>query len=153
MSPRRDVSMGSDEVAAFLAPARTAVLATIGKDGFPHCAAMWYVPRAGALHMWAYRKSQKAVNLLRDARCGVVVEEGAGYSQLKGVLVQARARIVYEPQAVERIGRLLYDRYTLPATGVEAVEGPIAEIRRQAAKRVGIVVPMARVASWDHSKI
>ncbi|MGH2730285.1 MAG: pyridoxamine 5'-phosphate oxidase, partial [Actinomycetota bacterium] len=62
-------------------------------------------------------------------------------------------RIVRDLEAVAAIGGLLYDRYTLPRTGVPLEAGPDVEIRRQATKRLGLILPIARVASWDHSKI
>jgi PPOX class probable F420-dependent enzyme len=147
--------MTDDEIWRFLAPSRTAVLSTLGKDGFPHTVAMWFVPvqETGELRMWAYTKSQKVRNLQRDSRCSVMVEEGDTYNSLKGVLVQGRAQLVEDPDEIEDIGRRLYDRYTFPITGVEVDAGPHTEIRRQAVKRKGIVIPTESVASWDHSRL
>jgi PPOX class probable F420-dependent enzyme len=147
--------MTDDEIWRFFAPPRTAVLTTLGKDGFPHTVGMWFVPaqEERELHMWAYSKSQKIRNLYRDERCSVMVEQGDSYDSLKGVLVQARAQLVEDPTEIELIGRLLYERYTYPITGVEVDAGPHVEIQRQASKRKGIVVPMQRVASWDHARL
>jgi len=148
--------MSIAEMRAFFDPARTAVLSSVGSDGFPHSVAMWFVPLLdkgeGELHMWAYRGSQKVVNLRRNPRCAFMVEEGTAYDELRGVLVRGAARIEEDEDAVFEIGRRLYERYTLPATGVstDVAEG---ELRRQAGKRKGIVLPMERVASWDHSKL
>lgn len=156
VSPRRDVSMTPGEIRAFFEAPRTAVLSSIGKDGYPHSVAMWFVPElgrgTGELHMWAYRKSQKVVNLERDPRCAFLVEEGIAYNELRGLLVRGDARIVDDAEETFEIGRRLYELYTLPATGVpsEAAEG---ELRRQAGKRKGIVLPLDRVASWDHGKL
>ena len=154
MSPRRDVAMTADEIRTFLAPPRTGVLSSLGKDGFPHSVAMWFVPdiEGGEVRMWAYRKSQKVVNLQRDPRCALMVEEGMGYSELKGILVRGRARVIDDPDEIFEIGRRLYEIYTLPATGIPS-EAAEEELRRQAGKRNGIVLPLERVASWDHSKL
>jgi PPOX class probable F420-dependent enzyme len=147
--------MTDDEIWRFLAPSRTAVLSTLGRDGFPHTVAMWFVPIEdhGEVRMWAYTKSQKIRNLQRDPRCSVMVEEGDTYDRLKGVLVQGHAQLIDDPAEIEKIGRLLYDRYTFPVTGIEVDAGPHIEIRRQASKRKGIVIPMENVASWDHSRL
>lgn len=154
MSPRRDVSMSEQEIAAFLDQPRTGVLSTLGADGWPHSVAMWFVPDpdGGALRMWAYRKSQKVVNLERDARCAFMVEAGVAYNELKGILVRGRAEILDDAEETFDIGRALYEIYTLPATGVPATVAE-EELRRQAGKRKGIVLPLERVASWDHSKL
>lgn len=156
MSPRRDVSMTSSEIRAFFASPRTGVLSSIGRDGYPHSVAMWFVPEldvnGGELWMWAYRRSQKVINLQRDPRCALMVEEGRAYNELRGLLVRGDARIVDDEDQVFDIGRRLYEIYTLPATGVPAAAAEV-ELRRQAGKRKGIVLPLERVASWDHGKL
>jgi PPOX class probable F420-dependent enzyme len=153
MSPRRDVSMTREEVESFLTRPLTGVLSTLGRDGAPHAAGMWFAVDDGAIRMWTYAKSQKAVNLRRDPRAALLVEEGTGYSELRGVLVRGRAELVETFDAVKAIGLRLYERYTQPKTGLPADGAVLAEIERQAAKRVGIVLPLTTVASWDHSKL
>ena len=145
--------MSGAEISAFLDAPRTAVLSTIDKRGFPHSAGMWYVVRGDEVHMWTYAKSQKALNLQREDRSCLLVEEGTLYAELKGVSIQGRARVVTDVEEITAIGRALYDRYTRPTTGVDIDDGPIVEVKRQATKRVGVVLPMTRVASWDHSKL
>ena len=153
VSPRSDVYMTPEEVTSFLAEPRTAVLSTLERDGSPHAAAMWFVPGATEMLMWTYAKSQKAVNLRRDPRCAVHAEEGLAYNELRGVLIQAEARVIDDFDTILGIGTALYERYTLPATGLGLDQGPLAEIERQARKRVGIGIPMERVSSWDHRKL
>lgn len=145
--------MTPDEIAAFLAEPRTAVLSTLEQDGSPHAAAMWFAVRADEVLMWTYAKSQKAVNLRRDPRCALHAEDGLAYNELRGVLIQGTARLIEDFDGIVAIGKALYDRYTLPVTGLPVDQGPIVELERQAGKRVGIAVPMARVASWDHRKL
>ena len=153
MSPRADVSMAPDEIAAFLAEPRTAILSTLEKDGGPHSAAMWFVVSGPEIQMWTYGKSQKAVNLRRDRRCAFLAEEGLAYNELRGVLVKGEVTLIEDFDDIRAIGLALYERYTKPATGIDAEAGPIAEIERQAAKRVGISLPLVDVASWDHAKL
>ena len=141
------------EVADFLRAPRTGVLSTIAKDGGPHSAGMWFAPRDGALEMWTYAKSQKAVNLRRDARAAFLVEAGENYGDLRGVLARGRIELVTDFDAIVAIGRALYRRYTEPRTGVAVEDGPLVEIERQAHKRIGLVLPLVDVASWDHSKL
>ncbi len=153
MTPRLDVSMSDAEIRAFLEPARTAVLSTLAPDGGPHSAGMWYEPRDDSIRMWTYAKSQKARNARRDPRAAVLVEEGVRYSELKGVLVRGRLHLVEDFEEVLAIGVALYNRYTLPVTGIAVDDGPIAEISKQASKRVGLILPLDKVASWDHSRM
>jgi Pyridoxamine 5'-phosphate oxidase len=171
MSPRRDVSMSLEEVNQFLDSSKVAVLTTLGPGGWPHAAGMWYVRSDDTLQMWTYAKSQKARNLMRDERCAVVVESGEQYQELKGVLIRTRALLTDRYEDVVAIGRALYERYTSPRTGMaydsenwapsrrdgaydsRRSRGPAQEIERQAHKRVGILLSLRALASWDHSKL
>lgn len=158
MSSQRDeIVMSRAEVRAFLNDSLTAVLTTMDVRGWPHSVAMWFLPRvvdgSDEIHMWTYAKSQKARNLSRDPRCAVLIEEGHRYAELRGVLVRAEARLLSDYDDVYRIGADLYDRYVFPHTGVPIDQGPADGIEKQAHKRVGVVVPLERVASWDHRKL
>ena len=155
MSPRADVSMTADEVRAFLSEPRNAVLSTLDRHGAPHAAAMWFVPAEDELRMWTYAKSQKAVNLRRDPRCSLLVEEGLAYNELRGLLVKGEVRFIEDYGSVVEIGRSLFARYGAVggAPRGELDEGIVAVIEAQARKRVGLVLPLERVASWDHRKL
>lgn len=152
MTPRPDVSMTPAEITAFLDAPRTAVLSTLGNDGIPHMAAMWFVRCDGAIQMWTYAKSQKAVNLRRDPRAAVLIEDGIAYDELKGIVIRGIVELIEGFDAIASIGRSLYIRYTLPLTGV-SLDLALPEIERQARKRVGISLALDDVASWDHSKL
>jgi PPOX class probable F420-dependent enzyme len=145
--------MTNEEVETFLARPLTGALSTLARDGGPHMAGMWFVAEPDALRMWTYAKSQKAVNLRRDPRAAFLVEEGGAYSELRGVLLRGRAELVTDFDDVAAIGIRLYELYTQPSTGLAPEGRVLAEIERQAGKRVGIVLPRADTASWDHSKL
>lgn len=153
VSPRVDVSMSAEEVHRFLNVSTVAVLTTLGPDGWPHSTGMWYVLDDNTLRMWTYAKSQKARNLMRDDRCAVLVESGDKYEELKGVLIQTHAVLSDRFDDVVGIGRGLYERYTQPRTGIAYGAGPGREIERQAHKRIGIVLALTSLASWDHGKL
>src|ERR687889_2607073 len=74
MDRRRQIRMSEAEVAAFLEAQRKLTCATIGPEGRPHLAALWYVPAAGRLDCWTYAASQKARNLERDPRATLLTE-------------------------------------------------------------------------------
>lgn len=149
--PRIDVSLTPDEVRSFLAAGRTGVLATIGRDGFPHQAAMVYVPEPERILMWTYRRSQKAVNLFRDPRASFLVEDGETYVTYRGVVVRGEAQLLDDVEAVTEIGNRLRERYSGGAEQDQATGS--AGIAAQAPKRVGIVLPLTRLVSWDHRKL
>lgn len=61
-------------------------IATVGKDGWPHMAVLWYGFHDGKVAFWTFAKSQKVLNLRRDPRVTALVESGTSYHNLKGVV-------------------------------------------------------------------
>ena len=149
---RPDISMTSEEIDRFLLEPHVAVLSTIDKEGFPHSVGMYYEPAGTRLRMWPYAKSQKVRNLERNPACGVLIEDGQPYDDLKGVLIRGRAEIVRDFDEVFELGRVIYERYFFPRSGIPFDEGPSTGIAKQAQKRVSVVIAAERIASWDHAK-
>ena len=145
--------MTRDEVLAFIDEAPyIGVLSTLARDGGPHSAGMYFVREGDRLLMWTYAKSQKARNLARDPRAALLVESGEPYQNLRGALFKGRVELVHDVAEIARIGGLLYERYVQPKTGVSLDDGARAGVEVQAPKRVGIVLPIDKIASWDHAK-
>jgi PPOX class probable F420-dependent enzyme len=146
--------MTDAEIRAFLDAPRTAVLCSIGRDGVPHPMPMWYaLDDGGAVVMTTFKKSQKVRNLERDPRVSLVVEEGASYPELRGVVVYGKVELlpgVDEVVAIlERITRARGGAAAGGATDAAVREG----LRRTAPKRVGLRVRSQRYVSWDHRKL
>ena len=149
MSRREQIRMSEDETRAFLDEQRTMAVATIGRDGFAHVVAMWYVIVDGKLAFWTYAKSQKAVNVRRDPKVTCLVEAGEAYGELRGVQIKGRATLIDDPAEILRLGETIWERYT---------GGPLDDAMRQmvaaqARKRVGVTVEPVEIASWDHGKL
>jgi PPOX class probable F420-dependent enzyme len=142
-SRREQIRMDEDELAAFLDEQRTMVVATIGPNGRPHLMPLWYVPDGSDLLAWTYAKSQKAINVERDPRATVQVEDGTEYHELRGVMLECDV----EAEDALRLADALVDRYA--GGGEEAREG----FRAQAAKRVGLRFHPTRTVTWDHRKL
>ena len=144
MSGRRAaIAMSDAEVAAFLQEQRTLIVASLGRDGWPHLMPLWYVVRAGECWAWTYAKSQKVRNLERDARCTVAVEAGASYAELRGVMLKCAAAIHREPDVVAGVGSELAVRYG----------GGGHVTAAQALKRVALQFVVKEAASFDHRKL
>ncbi|HEY3239285.1 MAG TPA: PPOX class F420-dependent oxidoreductase [Acidimicrobiia bacterium] len=147
MSRRDQVRMTDDEVREFLEATRTMTLATLGPDGRPHLTAMWYGLADGHVVFWSYRRAQKIVNLRRDPRLSILVEDGEHYGELRGVSITGTGVILEDPEDVLAVGQLLLERH-----------GPGGEASAQAAaatapKRVAVRVDPERITSWDHRKL
>ncbi|MGI9665764.1 MAG: pyridoxamine 5'-phosphate oxidase family protein [Acidimicrobiia bacterium] len=153
---RKEVAMTADEVVAFLTDGRkTLQVATIGKDGAPHVAPMWFVLDDGKIVFRSFSKSQKIVNLLRDPRLTVLVETGDTYETLRGVMVKGTATLVDDPAYVLELYGRIGARY--PFAGDEPVELDADALDqafgRFAAKNTAVVVEPTSMTSWDHTKL
>jgi PPOX class probable F420-dependent enzyme len=149
MSRRDQIRMNDEEIRAFLEEQRTLQVATIDHDGWPHLVAMWYALIDDQIVFWTYAKSQKALNLRRDARLTCLVESGERYDALRGVQIKGRAVINDDRETVQRLGEEIYKRYT---------DGPLTDTIRemvaaQAPKRVLVFVEPVEIVSWDHRKL
>jgi PPOX class probable F420-dependent enzyme len=147
---RRDlIRMNDEEIRAFLAEQRTLQVATIDHDGWPHLVAMWYVLINDQIVFWTYAKSQKAANLRRDDRLTCLVETGERYDELRGVQIKGRAIINDDRETVQRIGEVIYERYT----GGHLNDAIRQMVAAQAPKRVIVFVEPVEIVSWDHRKL
>ena len=150
--------MTDAELAAFLEANRTVHTATIGPDGFPHLTTLWYGMVDGRIAIWTYRKSQKVKNLERDPRMTALVEAGSLYSELKGVMIRGRARLLRDTADVMRVAEAVYarngDRFGNVEYQGEALDrGTRDALEVMSAKRVAILVDPESIVSWDHNKL
>jgi PPOX class probable F420-dependent enzyme len=149
LSRRDQIRLSESEQEAFLAEQRVVICATNGSRGWPHLMPLWYVVRAGELWAWTYAKSQKVRNLKRDPRATLQVEAGETYDELRGVMIEARARLHHDLPTVAKLGGELMARYGDGQLTPE-VESVVAA---QAAKRVALQFVPRRTSSWDHRKL
>ncbi|RVW11217.1 PPOX class F420-dependent oxidoreductase [Prescottella agglutinans] len=145
---RGQITMTDAEITEFVERSRVATMATIGPNGTPHLVAMWYAVIDGELWFETKAKSQKAVNLRRDGRLTMMIEDGDTYDTLRGVSIEGRGEIVDDPEALFKVGISIWERYTGPYS--EDVK-PAVEMMLH--KRVAVRVVPERVRSWDHRKL
>ena len=153
MSRRSQIVMTEEEIAAYLKGARTIVLNSIGKDGVPHPAPMWFATKDdGSIVMTTFTKSQKIRNLQRDPRVSLLVEDGETYTELRGVVFYGRAELSQDVDAVVQVLRAI-SRHGDGGAADALSETEQAGLRAQAAKRTAILVRPQRTVSWDHRKL
>jgi PPOX class probable F420-dependent enzyme len=148
INQRSQIEMSEEEIAAFIASQRTANLATIGATGQPHVVAMWFGLIDGVLWFETKAKAQKAVNLRRDPRATVLIEDGLTYDTLRGVSLEGRAEVIDDPDALWAVGVSVWERYTGPYT--EDLRPFVEAMLR---KRVAVRFDVTRTRSWDHRKL
>jgi len=156
---KRDlIKLSDEEVDAFLEEQRTVVVATNGREGWPHLMPLWYVLRptgpggANELWSWTFAKSQKVRNLERDARATLQVETGIEYQELRGVMFETNVTVHRDVETVLGVGMDVFRRYT-PGVDGELADEVVAMVRAQAEKRVAFQFVERRRATWDHRKL
>lgn len=159
MASKRDlIKLTDEEIDDFLAEQRTVVVATNGREGWPHLMPLWYVLRpsgpdgATELWGWTFAKSQKTRNLERDARATLQVEAGEQYQELRGVMLETQVTIHRDVEIVLGVGMEVFQRYT-PGIEGDLADEVVAMVRTQAEKRVAFQFVEQRRASWDHRKL
>jgi nitroimidazol reductase NimA-like FMN-containing flavoprotein (pyridoxamine 5'-phosphate oxidase superfamily) len=132
-----------EEVEAFLdSRPGWAMLSTIDGEGFPHTVPLGYFRLGRDIVMGVRDRTRKVANIEADPRVSVMLEDGSTMADIRGVLVQGRARIVREPA-----DRLKIAREGARARGVPEAEWPTEP-------RPGVVyirVTPVRTLSWDYS--
>ncbi len=152
MASRRDqITLSDSELAELLDEERVVIISSFGPRGWPHSMPMWFTVRDGEIWVWTYAKSQKVKNLERDPRATLLVETGEEYLELRGVMIEAEAEIIRDPEAIIDFGEELTMRYS---EGIDSIEGDAATaMQAQAAKRVAIRFAAKRTSTWDHRKL
>ncbi len=147
--------MNDEERLAFLDQPHTLQVASIGADGFPHLAPMWYVLDEGKIAFRSFTKSQKIVNLGRNPSMSVLVETGVAYADLRGVMIRGTARLVTDRDYVLDLYGRLAARYPFFGTDPQPLDADALEAAfgRFAEKNTAVIVEPAKIASWDHTKL
>ena len=143
---RKDISMTNKEMVEFLEQPWTLHVATIGKDGYPHLAPMWYVIENGRIVFRSFTKSQKIVNLQRNPKVSVSIETGNTYAELQGVMIRGTAQLVTNQSYIRAVYKKMAVRYSI-ANDLADKLGQYAE------KNTAVVVEPHKIVTWDHRKL
>lgn len=135
--------LSDEEVAAYLdSRPGWAVLSTIDKDGFPHSVPLGYFRLGRDIVMGVRDGTRKVANVERNPNVSVLLEDGSSMADIRGVMLQGRARIVRESDEALELARA-----GAQARGVPESEWP-TEPRPGAAY---IRLTPVRTLSWDYS--
>ncbi|MBI5309931.1 MAG: pyridoxamine 5'-phosphate oxidase family protein [Actinobacteria bacterium] len=151
MAGKRDqIKLSDEEIAAYIAEAKTVTAGTNGPRGIPHLMPLWFVPRGDEIWGWTFAKSQKAINLERDPRATLLFEDGVQYDKLRGVMIECDVELLREAPDIRQIGIDLFTKY---GDGNYPADPVIEMIEAQTPKRVGLRFLPRRYVSWDHRKL
>lgn len=132
-----------DEVAAYLdSRPGWAVLSTIDEDGFPHSVPLGYFRLGRDVVMGVRDGTRKIANVERNPNVSVLLEDGSSMADIRGVMLQGKARVVREADEALQLAR-----EGARARGVPESEWPTAPRPGAAYIRMTPV----RTLSWDYS--
>jgi uncharacterized protein YhbP (UPF0306 family) len=125
-----------DRIAAFLAEHTTLTLATVGPDGAPAAAAVFYAHDAGLnLYFLSEERTEHGRNLLADARvAGTIHADGQDWRGIRGVQVRGQARLAAGTE-LARAAAIYGRKYAFVggllagSGGSGALTGPLARAR------------------------
>ncbi|MDG2428661.1 MAG: pyridoxamine 5'-phosphate oxidase family protein [Acidimicrobiales bacterium] len=153
-SRRERIRMDEDELAAFVEEQKSLQVACHDRDGSIHLSTLWFAMVDSRFAFGTYTKSQKIVNLRRDNRITVLLEDGHEYDQLRGMMVKGRAVLHAQDSddgvaQVRRVALAVMSRNEpgIPEEHFEAV------VDLWAAKRTVVMVEPEQIITWDHTKL
>lgn len=138
--PRR---LSDEQIEAYLdSRPGWAILSTIDSDGFPHSVPLGYFRLGRDIVMGVRDGTRKVANVERNPNVSILLEDGSSMADIRGVMLQGRARIVRDAAEAVQLSR-----EGARARGVPEAEWP-TEPRPGAAY---IRVTPVRTVSWDYS--
>lgn len=91
---------------------QTMAIATLRPDGWPQTTIVGFVHDDLTLYFAVSRQSQKLANLEHDPRASIAIgHPHPGDSKIRGLSMAARVTKVEEAYEIERLNRLIYERY------------------------------------------
>ena len=146
---REKIRMDAEEIEEFIEEQKSLQVGTINSDGSIHLSTLWFAVVDDLIVFETYTSSQKVVNLERDPRITVLLEDGLEYNNLRGVMIKGTANLVSEPTEVKQIAREVIKR-NQPEIPDEMLDDAAVSL---AVKRTVVTVVPEKVVSWDHRKI
>ena len=144
--------MSEAEVERLMDEERVVTVATMMPGGRPHLMPLWYVHEGTTVVAWTFAKSQKVKNLERDPRATLQIEAGDRYEHLRGAMLECDVELIRDLEAINAIGLGLAQRYSGSGSAAER-EAAVANVAKQAPKRLGLRFHPTRIVTWDHRKL
>jgi PPOX class probable F420-dependent enzyme len=150
MAKRRDqIRMTDDEQRDFVESRKSLQVATLNADGTPHLTTLWFGIVDDQIVFETFTKSQKIVNLRRDPRIAVLLEDGVEYNELRGVSINGTALMYDDPEVVWKYAAAVMKRNHPGLTDGQVEAGA----RQLASKRTAVIIQPDKTVTWDHSKL
>ncbi len=131
--------------------AHTGILTTLRRDGMPIALPVWFVVDDRSIAMMTPTGTKKIARIRHDPRASFLVESGERYTELRGVHLTGRVKVVEDTSDMSRIEAAVNDKYA-------AFRPPVTRLPAAAqayyAKQVFLrFVPDARILTWDNARL
>jgi general stress protein 26 len=136
--PRSQLRFTAQELEEFLRTERTVRVGTVGPDGAPHVAPLWFVWHEGAMYFNSLKRSRRSKDLERGSRVAACVDAGDTYAELRGAVLYGN---VEDAGDVPRVRQMFGDKY------FNGTDVPLTKSHRW------LVLRPDKIASWDFAKI
>ena len=119
-----------------------AILSTIDDDGFPHSVPLGYFRLGRDIVMGVRDRTHKVSNVESNPNVSVLLEDGSSMADIRGVMLQGRARIVRDHDEALELAREGARARGVPESDLPTEPRPGAAYIR--------MTPV-RTRSWDYS--
>jgi hypothetical protein len=144
--------LSREEAWKVITDSHTGIFTSLRRDGSPITLAVWFVAFDERVYIGGPSHRKKFARIRHDPRVSFLVESGKLWKELVGVHITGRARIVTEPELLERVSAELNAKYaafrsprpSMPEETRAAYETQHTTIE---------IVPDDRILSWDNSRI
>jgi nitroimidazol reductase NimA-like FMN-containing flavoprotein (pyridoxamine 5'-phosphate oxidase superfamily) len=148
---RQYVAMTSDEVWQFINSQKVMYVAFASEDGYPHVTPVWHISIDRVVYFRATSNKVKA-KLADNAKVCCALADGEGFTELRGVVIRGRARVLTDAALIQRCRDLIDAKYAgLRSRDLGVPDRWLAA--RDAESSSMIEVAPVRISSWDNSKL
>ncbi|HYW02190.1 MAG TPA: pyridoxamine 5'-phosphate oxidase family protein [Candidatus Acidoferrum sp.] len=103
--------MSDQESNNFLSSGRILRIASIGADGAPHIAPIWYVYENGKFYVQTGPRSRKTGNIRANSTVAFSIDVGEKFYDLKAVVGKGTARILTDTKFNHEMGKKILLKY------------------------------------------
>ena len=101
-----------DEIISILDNAIDMTIATVREDGYPQATTVSYANDGLKIYFGCGAESQKAKNLARDNKVSVTVNlPYSSWNDIRGLSFGGTAERVSDPQEMDQVGRLMFEKF------------------------------------------
>lgn len=126
---------------------QTARLATLGPDGAPHVAPLWFVWQEDAVYLSTRKGSTSWLHAEREPRVSLVVDTGRDWTELAGAIIEGRAELlVAQDPAMKKAISAWHEKYR------QLLGGKGFQLFTERVVELGFLrVAPERAKAWDHA--